>query len=54
MVRNGENFGCEPVSLTVVKIAVQTNVARDAHRAVTTIPEHMTSVQLNFLWTIFL
>ena len=49
MVRIGEDVDCEPMFLAAGYMAVQTNVARDAFRAATTIPQYMTSVQLNLL-----
>ena len=51
MVHIGEKVDCDPVFLTVVYIAVQTNVARDASRAATTTPPYMTPGQLILLWT---
>ena len=50
MVRIGAYVGREAVFSTIVYIAVQTNVARNAFRAATTTPQYMTSVQPKFLW----
>ena len=41
MVRIGEYVGREPVTSTVVRILVQTNVARDALYAGTIIPQYI-------------
>ena len=50
MIRIGASVGREPVSPAVLYIAVQTNVARNAFRAATTISQYVASVQPNLLW----
>ena len=49
MVRIGAFVYREPVLSTVVYIVVQKNVARNALRAATAIPQYITSVQPNLL-----
>ena len=46
----GAYFGREPVVLTAVCIAVQTNAARDAPRVFTNVSQYMPSAQPNLLW----
>ena len=50
MMRFGASVDFEPVVSTVVYIAVQTNVARNAFRDASTMPQYMTVVGPNFLW----
>ena len=48
MVRIGASVDCEPVFSALVYIAVQTDVARGAFHAATTIPQYVTPVQPKF------
>ena len=52
MVRFRASVDCEQVFSTVVYIAVHTNVARNAFRDASSLPQHMAIVEPNSLWSI--